>query len=479
MSKERTDAAAPERSVMGSTGPADEVLDCLTAGVVGIDYDERVGLYSAGAAHTLGVPPDDVVGRPLRDLVDAPQPIGAVARVIVAEGLDGRCPRSHTHMELQTAEGRRTIGYRLHVMGETWLALMVFDDLTDALALERRAAEDRTVGDVGRMASTIAHDLKSPLATISIYAGLARDEIADDSPAGERLGVIQAQVDECRQRLSGLLTMLRGHTGVSIVALCDPSEVVTAVVDERRGQHADASLSLDVLAEAGHVLLAERELASVVGNLVGNALDVSPEGEPVGVRCETVHGWFELRVLDRGPGLPEHDVFRPFSSTKSQGTGLGLWLARRTVERAAGAIACGDRAGGGAEFVVRLPYSDVERLSGRRFLVVDDDEQFRGGLSAALEHAGAVVTAAGSTEEVDELAIGLDDFDGLLLDYRLPGRTGLDLAREASPATAVVIISGDPEVEAAMEGSAANLRLVLKPFEADELLEALSILIRG
>jgi len=128
---------------------------------------------------------------------------------------------------------------------------------------------------------------------------------------------------------------------------------------------------------------------------------------------------------------------------------------------------------------VRLPYSDVARLSGRRFLVVDDEEQFRGGLVAALEHAGAVVIAAGSTEEVDDLAMGLDDFDGLLLDYRLPGRTGLDLAREASPATPVVINSGDPEVEAAMEGSPANLRLVLKPFAADELLEALSILIRG
>jgi nitrogen fixation/metabolism regulation signal transduction histidine kinase len=172
-------------------GPVDEVLDCLTAGVVGVDYDERVGLYNAGAAHTLGIPAHEIVGRPLRDLVDAPQPVGAVARIILAAGLNGRTPRREARVEIQTPEGPRTIGYRLHVAGDTWLALMVFDDLTEALALERRAAEDRAVGDIGRMASTITHDLKSPLATISLYARLAHDEIGADHRARERLEVIQ------------------------------------------------------------------------------------------------------------------------------------------------------------------------------------------------------------------------------------------------------------------------------------------------
>ena len=72
-----------------------------------------------------------------------------------------------------------------------------------------------------------------------------------------------------------------------------------------------------------------------------------------------------ITVADRGPGLPDGDVFEAFYTTKSSGTGLGLWLVRRVVEDAGGSIAAGGRRGGGAVFTVRMPLPRHDAAAGR------------------------------------------------------------------------------------------------------------------
>ena len=70
-------------------------------------------------------------------------------------------------------------------------------------------------------------------------------------------------------------------------------------------------------------------------------------------------------------------MFEAFYTTKSSGTGLGLWLVRRVVEDAGGSIAAGGRRGGGAVFTVRLPLPRHERLRGAEILLVEDDAPLR------------------------------------------------------------------------------------------------------
>jgi CheY-like chemotaxis protein len=141
-------------------------------------------------------------------------------------------------------------------------------------------------------------------------------------------------------------------------------------------------------------------------------------------------------------------VFEAFYTTKSSGTGLGLWLTRRLIDDAGGSIASGNRRGGGAVFTVRLPLPRHERLRGARILVVEDDAPLREATVTALEEHGATVTAAAAGKDVP---LDSEQWDCAALDYHLPGTmTGIDIATRLSPGTPVLLVSSDPAAGAAL-----------------------------
>jgi signal transduction histidine kinase len=101
-----------------------------------------------------------------------------------------------------------------------------------------------------------------------------------------------------------------------------------------------------------------RRMQRVITNLVGNALEASPQDAPVEIQIRQENEFLVLRVRDHGAGLKpgEHKrIFEPFYTSRVQGTGLGLAVARRIVEGHGGTIRADNHPDGGAEFTVRLP----------------------------------------------------------------------------------------------------------------------------
>jgi two-component system sensor histidine kinase KdpD len=179
-----------------------------------------------------------------------------------------------------------------------------------------------------------------------------------------------ATIDESADRLTGLvdnlLDMSRLQSGaVSPVRRpIDLADVVPAALswlDGRQRARVQVETADDlplVLADAG---LLER----VVANLVDNATRHAPDG-PVVLRTGAVAGRVELRVVDRGPGVPSADrerVFAPFQrlgdAPAGQGVGLGLAVARGLTEALGGTLTAEDTPGGGLTMVVSLTAADV------------------------------------------------------------------------------------------------------------------------
>jgi two-component system sensor histidine kinase KdpD len=176
------------------------------------------------------------------------------------------------------------------------------------------------------------------------------------------LGTIDASADRLDRVIGNLLDMSRLQAGATSVALTPtPMEEVVAA----------ALSSLDAPANRVHVDVSEQIplvttdpalLERAVANLVSNALAWSPPDQPVRIEAAIVALHVELRIIDRGPGIPIADrdrVFQPFQRlgdrSNDAGAGLGLAIARGFIEVIGGRLEVDDTPGGGSTFTIILP----------------------------------------------------------------------------------------------------------------------------
>ena len=230
-----------------------------------------------------------------------------------------------------------------------------------AKQIEPIAASDRVRG---ALLSALSHDLRRPLAAAAAAVGglktagptLARSdkqELLDT--ADESLAALAALVTD-------LLDVSRLQAGVLTIAdiPTDPAETIAPALDELHLGPTDVTLALahgDALAHADPVLLQR-----VLVNLLTNAHRYSPAGVPIHVSTSTFGDRLEIRIIDRGPGIPSEkldDIFLPFQrlgdTDNTTGLGLGLALSRGFVEAMHGTITPEDTPGGGLTMVISLP----------------------------------------------------------------------------------------------------------------------------
>jgi signal transduction histidine kinase/CheY-like chemotaxis protein len=452
------------------------VLLHVQTAAIAVDGDGRLGVFNPAAARVLGVPVDHVLGRHLDDLRDAEPALAAVAGVLRETRRTG-VARARRQVTVPTPDGERTLGYTSSLLGGGAIALF-FTDLTEALAEEQRAAEAQRFAEVGRIAGAMAHELKSPLATVELYVNLMRRAFADDPAAAQQLDVIKDQTRLCLDRLGAIMHSINPDAArAGGMTLTPVAPVVREVVGMLRRRNQGARVRLRVTGNGTRAAIAENDLSSVVTNLISNALEATGGSGPVSVSVRSDADAVTITVADRGPGLPEGDVFEAFYTTKSSGTGLGLWLVRRVVEDAGGSIVAGGRRGGGAVFTVTMPLPRHDRLRGVPILLIEDDAPLRRVATQALENCGARVTAAVSGKDV---ALTADEWSCAVLDYHLPDMHGVEIATRLAPDTPVLMVSSDPAAGVALaEVHGRRAWYLPKPFETDVYLDLVSLLVGG
>ncbi len=464
---------------MGSGGTgidqlAGTVLLYVQTAAIAADGDGRVGVFNPAAARVLSVEVDEVLGRELEELTRGDDAVAALAEVLSETRRTGLAV-ARRQMTVNGRDGEQVLGYSASLIGEGATAVF-FADLTDALAEEQRAAEAQRFAEVGRIASAMAHELKSPLATVELYANLLRRTLLEDTASLERLDVIKDQTRLCLDRIGAIMHSINPDIAkAGGMTLTPVGPLLRDVVGDLRQRHEDAEISLRGAGGGARVALAENDLRSVVSNLIVNAIQASGRGARVTVTVSGDEDTLTITIADRGPGLPEGDVFEAFYTTKSSGTGLGLWLVRRLVEDAGGSISSGARKGGGAVFTVRLPLPRRERVRGARILVVEDEAPLRDFTAEVLEGGGARVTAAASGNDVQ---LASERWDCAVLDYHLPGMTGVEIATRLAPGTPVLLVSSDPAAGAALaEVRDRRAWYRPKPVEAELYLDLVSLLL--
>jgi signal transduction histidine kinase len=239
-----------------------------------------------------------------------------------------------------------------------------------AWALVQYTARSRRLSDMQfRFAAGVSHDLRTPLTAIRGAAFNVAEGVVQEPAAIQRYAkLILRNAEELTSMIENVLAFSASmHSSKQerqqVITIGDLLQHAAAAMQpeiEQAGCHIDLTIASDLPAVAGDPVAVEL----VFRNLIGNAVRHGAGGKWIGVSAAPIGDGVEVRVSDRGPGIPELEqkrIFEPFyrgEQTRSRqvsGTGLGLSLARTTVERHRGTIEVQNSPEGGAQFIVRLP----------------------------------------------------------------------------------------------------------------------------
>lgn len=327
------------------------------------------GLFHAHVREALGVVPDDVarhLDEAFNDAVVLALGIAILAATLTAAAvswfLSVRIVRPIARLAVAAERiALGSYGERVSVTGSDELAVLAsaFNDM--AAALESAELRRR------QLLSDLAHELRTPLATIEGYVEGVRDGVVP--PTAETWAVLETASGRVRRLVDDLQKVSRAEERQ--LDLRVRSVPVAAIVDAAVGAAEPAYASKDVRLET---LVSDRlpklavdpdRIGEVLGNLLDNALRHTPQGGSVEIRAERHGDDVALTIADTGEGIaPEHldRVFERFYRVDSGrtrdrgGSGIGLAIARALVEAHGGRIqAESDGPGLGARFVVTLP----------------------------------------------------------------------------------------------------------------------------
>ena len=352
----------------------------LRNGVLAITRNGEVAAMNDIAYRVLGLRPQpNDLGQPFtRVLHDCPEVTRVLQQAFESDDLPNRA-------EMRLRKTRRAIGYTLSRIyddaGVLVGATLFFKDLTRVEQMEERDRLRDRLAALGEMAAAIAHEVKNPLASIEVMAGVLKRQLAEQPDALETLDDIIKEAKMANAIVVEVLEFVRPiQLQVERVSLADVLKDSITLAEGKRRRGA-VSIDTDVAPDVPDLLADSHQLRQLFSNLLANAFealggeghvhlgaslvavdeDLSPGGEAAAPQVA-----FEVR--DSGPGIAPDDlerIFSPFFTTKPQGTGLGLAIVRKVVDAHDGRIDAVSAPGRGATFRVTLPVVPSIRSMGR------------------------------------------------------------------------------------------------------------------
>ncbi|NJC05529.1 two-component system sensor histidine kinase RegB [Sphingomonas kaistensis] len=229
--------------------------------------------------------------------------------------------------------------------------------------LRQRAAEEDSIVRMGLFASGAAHELGTPLSSLSVLVGdwQRMADYGSDPHFREELADARRAVERCREIVSDILDtsgLPRGEAMASLAA----EQLLEGLVADWTALHEEVPLDASFGAVRGARIPGEPALRQALWSLLENAGEASPSG--IVMRAEATGDQLVVHILDDGPGFAPEQIAalgQALRSAKGAGHGLGLFLASSVARRLGGSLDAGNRPEGGASVRFALPLVGSER----------------------------------------------------------------------------------------------------------------------
>ena len=236
------------------------------------------------------------------------------------------------------------------------------------LTMQSALIASQRMAAIGEMAAAVAHGIGNPLSSIRAAAQVALldADSVQGSPEGAKMKAnlqsIMRQVDRVQKRMQGLLNFAKPMEPYPVAV--DVNMLLRNVVETLKPRFSEGGIrtALDLAADLPPIALDANHLEQAFMGLITNAVEATPHGGQIRIVTKMVEPngskeRVQVAIEDTGEGIPQENrqrVFEPFFTTKTHGTGLGLPLAKKFVERNGGTITISEAPTGGAKIEVTL-----------------------------------------------------------------------------------------------------------------------------
>ncbi|MDR3158169.1 MAG: PAS domain-containing protein [Zoogloeaceae bacterium] len=322
------------------------LLDALPAGVVVLNGAARITEANPAARDLLGA---DIEGRHW----------GEVARELLEP--------SRTLGEWQL--GDKHLNLAESPLDSSGGKLLLLHDISVAHQMKTELERNQRLAAMGELAASLAHQLRTPLATALLYAGNLGQAELSDAARHRFAGKAAAQLRRLERLIQDVLLFARGESiGRDVIPVADlfleAAQTLEPLLKAR-----EVRLETRLPAPEARIVGGRKALFGALVSLLENALQVSAPGGRIWLCADSGNDEIRMSVADEGPGIPEDlrtRIFEPFFTTMPQGTGLGLPIALGVARAHGGSLRVESTPPDGARFILSLPvqsanekYNDV------------------------------------------------------------------------------------------------------------------------
>ena len=349
----------------------ERIVESIRSGVITTDLQGRIYTFNAAAAEITGYNKDDVRGQFASILFGEMKT--QISDSVHASNAGETSPRYEA--DCLTPDGMRLrLGYSISPLfaetGETTGIIITFQDLTQIRALEETSRRQDQLAAIGRMAASIAHEIRNPLAAMRGSIQMLRQEMKSDNSEANLMEIILRESDRLNRIITDFLNYARPrsivHSQVNVGELLHETFTLLRYSPEIN----DGQTIEEDLGDGPLVADADAEqLQQVFWNLARNALQSMPNGGTL--RAELAadkDNRLRITFSDNGRGMSPNQVehlFEPFSSTTG-GTGLGLSIVYQIIREHGGTINVRSREEEGTKITIELPSKRSKPESRRR-----------------------------------------------------------------------------------------------------------------
>lgn len=294
--------------------------------------------------------------------------INEVARLLLDEPILGQPwfdvikrsfkPRADDWHEISLNDGRR-VKLEITALGDQPGQLIMITDLTETRLLQDKLSQLQRLSSLGRMVSTLAHQIRTPLSAAMLYgANLKNKKISDESRENFQ-DKLMTRLQDLEQQVNDMLLFAKSGNQQVIEPL-SINELLKSSVQSIDPiiKKENAQITFSLCEDDCQILGNKSALTGAIQNLVLNSIQVIKEGVQIELSSYCKDGYALLSVRDNGKGIDKEladKIFEPFYTSRVQGTGLGLAVVKSVANAHQGDVKLVSQSGEGAHFCIHIP----------------------------------------------------------------------------------------------------------------------------